>query len=236
MCGRYTLMTSASELEARFDATFDDPPEPRYNCAPGQSLPVVTGDDPDQFRAFKWGLIPSWADDASVGNDLINARAETVDEKPSFSDSFERRRCLVPADGFYEWVDGDGGAKQPYRVAFDDDRPFAMAGLWDRWEPTHTQTGLGDFGAGGGARGESDVVESFTIVTTDPNEVVSDLHHRMAVVLDPEAESTWLHGSPEEAADLLDPYPGEEWRAYPVSTRVNSPANDGPGLVDPVES
>ena len=235
MCGRYTLMTPAGELESRFGATFDDPPAPRYNCAPGQSLPVVADDDPGQFKQFKWGLIPSWADDASVGNDLINARAETVDEKPSFADAFERRRCLVPADGFYEWVDGDGGTKQPYRVAFGDDRPFAMAGLWDRWEPTHTQTGLSDFGGGGGSDRDADVIESFTIVTTEPNDVVSDLHHRMAVVLGPEAESTWLHGSSEDAAGVLEPHSGAEWRAYPVSTRVNSPANDAPDLVEPVE-
>jgi len=236
MCGRYTLATPAAELEDRFGATFEDPPEPRYNCAPGQSLPVVAGDDPGRFREFKWGLIPSWADDAAVGNDLINARAETVDEKPSFSEAFERRRCLVPADGFYEWV-REGEAKQPYRVAFDDDRPFAMAGLWDRWEPTHTQTGLGEFGggAGGGDHG-SDVIESFTIVTTEPNDVVSDLHHRMAVVLDPDEESTWLHGDTAEAADLLEPYPGDDWRSHPVSTRVNSPANDAPDLIEPVEA
>ena len=235
MCGRYTLTTPAGDLEERFGASFEDPPEPRYNCAPGQSLPVVADDDPGQFKQFKWGLIPSWADDASVGNDLINARAETVAEKPSFADAFERRRCLVPADGFYEWVDG-GGTKRPYRVAFGDDRPFAMAGLWDRWEPTHTQTGLGDFGAGAGANSEADAIESFTIVTTEPNDVVADLHHRMAVVLDPDEESTWLHGSPEEAADLLDPHPGEAWRTYPVSTRVNSPANDAPDLIEPVEA
>ena len=111
----------------------------------------------------------------------------------------------------------------------------SLAGLWDRWEPTHTQTGLGDFGAGGGSGDESDVIESFTIVTTEPNDVVSDLHHRMAVVLDPEEESTWLHGSTEEAAELLGPHPGEKWRAHPVSTRVNSPANDAPDLIERVE-
>jgi putative SOS response-associated peptidase YedK len=234
MCGRYTLMTPAAELESRFDAAFDDPPEPRYNCAPGQSLPVVADDDPDRFQTFEWGLIPSWADDASVGNDLINARAETVEEKPSFEASFERRRCLVPADGFYEWV-RDGETKQPYRVSFDDDRPFAMAGLWDRWEPTHTQTGLSDFGADSGATGDPDAIESFTIVTTEPNDVVADLHHRMAVVLNPEEESTWLHGTPKDAAELLAPYPGDDWEAYPVSTRVNSPVNDVPDLIERVE-
>ena len=234
MCGRYTLMTPAPELESRFDAAFDDSLEPRYNCAPGQSLPVIPSDDPDRVRTFDWGLIPSWADDASVGNDLINARSETVDEKPSFSDAFERRRCLVPADGFYEWVH-ESGSKQPYRVRLTDDRPFAMAGLWDRWEPTHTQTGLGDFGAGGGADDDPDVVESFTIVTTEPNDTVADLHHRMAVVLDPDEEETWLHGDTTAAAGLLDPHPGDEWEAYPVSTRVNSPANDTPDLVERVD-
>ncbi|RLM88076.1 SOS response-associated peptidase [Halobellus sp. Atlit-38R] len=234
MCGRYTLFTPAEELASRFDATFEEPAEPRYNCAPGQSLPVLTNDDPDRFRRFKWGLIPSWADDEGVGNDLINARAETLAEKPSFEAAYERRRCLVPADGFYEWVQ-EGDAKQPYRVAFADDRPFAMAGLWERWEPSHTQTGLGDFGGGSGSESDGDdAVESFTIVTTEPNDVVADLHHRMAVVLDPDEEATWLHGDVEEAAELLDPSPGDEWEAYPVSTRVNSPANDAPALIEPV--
>ncbi|MFD1598822.1 SOS response-associated peptidase [Halobellus rarus] len=241
MCGRYTLFTPADELESRFDATFAEPPEPRYNCAPGQSLPVIANDDPDTFRRLKWGLIPSWADDESAGNDRINARAETVDERASFREAYERRRCLVPADGFYEWV-RDGETKRPYRVAFDDDRPFAMAGLWERWEPTHTQTGLGDFGGGVGdesgdeSEGESTVVESFAIVTTEPNDVVSDLHHRMAVVLDPDEESTWLHGDGADVADLLEPHAGDDWRTYPVSTRVNSPANDAPDLIEPVEA
>ncbi|MGQ4555166.1 SOS response-associated peptidase family protein [Halobellus sp. GM3] len=252
MCGRYTLFTPAEELESRFDATFDDAIEPRYNCAPGQSLPVLTNDAPEEFRRLRWGLLPSWADDRSVGTDLINARAETVDEKPSFREAYECRRCLVPADGFYEWVD-DGGTKRPYRVALADDRPFAMAGLWERWEPTHTQTGLGDFGGGNGAArdggpeaegggpevtrgGDSAAVVSFSIVTTEPNDVVSALHHRMAVVLDPADESTWLHGHAEERTELLGPHESDEWRAHPVSTRVNSPANDGPALIEPVGS
>ena len=241
MCGRYTLFTPAEELASRFDATFAEPPEPRYNCAPGQSLPVITNDDPDRFQQFKWGLIPSWADDEGLGNDLINARAETLAEKPSFEAAYQRRRCLIPADGFYEWVQEDD-AKQPYRVAFADDRPFAMAGLWERWEPTHTQTGLGDFGGSDGADGggdvgaEPDAIESFSIVTTEPNDVVSRLHHRMAVVLDPDEESTWLHGDRDEVADLLAPDRRDDWRAYPVSTRVNSPANDASELIERVET
>jgi putative SOS response-associated peptidase YedK len=234
MCGRYTLFTPAAELAERFDV---EPPrdlQPRYNCAPGQELPVVVDEAPDEFRRLKWGLVPSWADDASVGNRLINARRETVREKRSFREAYESRRCLVPADGFYEWVETDGG-KQPYRVAFEDDRPFAMAGLWERWTSSTTQTGLADFGGGGPDR-DPDPVESFTVITTEPNDLISRLHHRMAVVLAPDEERQWLEGDPEEVESLLDPYPDDELVAYPVSTRVNSPANDAPDLVEEVEA
>jgi putative SOS response-associated peptidase YedK len=230
MCGRYSLFTPAEELEERFGASFPRPVEPRYNCAPGQQLPVVAGDEPDRFSFKGWGLVPSWADDSSTS--FINARAETVREKRSFAEPFESRRCLVPADGFYEWVEEEGG-KQPYRVAYTDDRPFAMAGLWERWTPPTRQTGLAEFG--GDDEGEPETRETFTVVTTEPNAVVADLHHRMAVVLSPEEESTWLHGDPEEAFQLLDPAPADDWEAYPVSTRVNSPTNDGPELVEAVE-
>ena len=247
MCGRYTLFTPAAELETRFGADFGDF-DPSYNCAPGQELPVIADEDPTAARRMEWGLTPSWADE-SFG--LINARAETVREKRSFADAFERRRCLVPADGFYEWVDGGGpdgtdgrgggSGKTPYRVAFEDDRPFAMAGLYERWEPPEpetTQTGLGAFG-GGSAESDDDgtdgPVETFTVVTTEPNDLVADLHHRMAVILEPDEEATWLRGDPDEAAALLDPYPADELTAYPVSTRVNSPAVDTPELIEPVD-
>jgi len=230
MCGRYTLFTPVEELAERFGT---QPPdwEPRYNCAPGQDLPVVTGAKSDQFTRQQWGLIPEWADEASTAS--INARAETIVEKPSFADSVEHRRCLVPADGFYEWVDRDGG-KRPYRVAFEDDRPFAMAGIWSRWEPPTRQAGLTEFGDGG-ASNDSDPVETFAVVTTEPNDLVSGLHHRMAVILDPDAESTWLHGSVEAALDCCDPYPADDLTAYPVSTRVNDPSHDGPSLIERVE-
>jgi putative SOS response-associated peptidase YedK len=235
MCGRYTLFAPAADLEVRFGADFGGV-DPSYNCAPGQSLPVITDEAPDRATRMEWGLTPSWADE-SFG--LINARAETVREKRSFADAFERRRCLVPADGFYEWVDEGGAEKTPYRVAFGDDRPFAMAGLYERWEPPEpetTQTGLGAFGGGGDEEPESDdgPVETFTVVTTEPNEVVADLHHRMAVILEPDEEETWLRGDPDAAADLLDPYPATDLTANPVSTRVNSPAVDAPELIEPV--
>ena len=248
MCGRYTLFTPAADLESRFGADFGDH-EPSYICAPGQELPVITDAEHERATRMKWGLTPGWADESF---DLINARAETVREKRSFADAFERRRCLVPADGFYEWVDpsataGDesrgGTGKTPYRVALEDDRPFAMAGLYERWEPpapATTQAGLGAFGAGSGGAGDEEPpedagpVETFTIVTTAPNDLVADLHHRMAVILAPDEEETWLRGEPDEAAALLDAYPGDEMTAYPVSTRVNSPAVDVPELVEPV--
>lgn len=200
--------------------------EPTYNAAPGQRLPVVTGEDPDSLQQLQWGLVPSWWDDDAGG--LINARAETVAEKPSFRDAYERRRCLVPADGFYEWVEtGDG--KRPYRVARPDDEPFAMAGLYERWTPETRQTGLSDFGDAGGTDGDPEPLETFTVVTTEPSDVVADLHDRMAVVLDPGEEAAWLAG--EEVP--LDPYDGD-LRAYEVSTAVNDPANDDPSLVEPV--
>ena len=231
MCGRYTLCTPPETLAERFDT---DPPEslsPRYNCSPGQRLPVITNAAPDQMQVFEGGLTPSWANEE---RGLINARAETVRKKRSFSDAYESRRCLVPCDGFYEWADrGDG--KQPYRVAFEDDRPFALAGLWERWERPTRQTGLGAFGAGdAGDDGESTTLESFTVITTEPNDLISTLHHRMAVMLEPTEEETWLHGESDAVANLLDPYPDADLTAYPVSDRVNTPANDDPSLIEPV--
>jgi putative SOS response-associated peptidase YedK len=251
MCGRYSLSTSRGDLQARFDAAFPDA-TPRYNCAPGQELPVITADAPAEARRLEWGLTPAWADDR-LG--LINARAETIREKPAFRSAFERRRCLVPADGFYEWVETGSGTR-PYRVAFADDRPFAMAGIYERWEPPEpdgpTQTGLDRFAGGsrngGGNESDSDAdavksdptaaagpepVETFSIVTTEPNDLVADLHHRMAVILDPDDEERYLHEDPETAASLLEPIDPDDLRAYPVSERVNDPSNDDPSLIEP---
>ncbi|MFC4249163.1 SOS response-associated peptidase [Natribaculum luteum] len=229
MCGRYTLFVDQADLEERFDATFDEPFSPRYNVAPGQRVPVITNDDPETVRRLEWGLVPSWADDDAGG--IVNARAETIAEKPSFREAYARRRCLVPADGFYEWVETEEG-KRPYRVAFEDDRPFAMAGLWERWEPETTQVGLDAFGDGSVESGD-DALETVTIVTTEPNVLVADLHHRMAVVLSPDDERRWLND--DDPREVLEPYPAEEMRAYPVSTAVNDPTADDPSLVDPVE-
>jgi putative SOS response-associated peptidase YedK len=252
MCGRYSLFAPPEDIEERFDATFDDEFEPRYNAAPSQSLPVITGDEPETVQRMEWGLVPSWADDRS-DFEFINARAETVREKRSFADAYESRRCsrersegeldtpkagrcLVPADGFYEWTDlGGERGKQPYRVTVGDDELFAMAGLYERWTPPQTQTGLSDFGGGSEPDSDPDPVETFTVITTEPNDAVADLHHRMAVILDPAEEEEWLTGDPDAVESLLDPYPADAMRTYPVSTAVNNPANDTPAVLEEVE-
>lgn len=229
MCGRYSLFTPPEELEERFDATFTFEFEPTYNAAPSQRLPVVTGEEPDAIQRLEWGLIPRWADDGNDGH--INARSETVAEKPAFAEAYEQRRCLVLADGFYEWAALDG-EKRPYRVAFEDDRPFSMAGLWERWTPDTLQTGLGEFDSGDDRSvGQADPVETFTILTTEPNDIVEPLHHRMAVILDTEEESAWLDGNDVP----LDPAPTDGLRTYPVSTAVNNPTNDRPELIAEVD-
>jgi putative SOS response-associated peptidase YedK len=215
-------------LEQRFDLTIGSGFEPRYNAAPGQELPVITDAEPNSLRYLTWGLIPRWADDATES--YINARSETVTEKPAFAKPYESRRCLVPADGFYEWVDTDTGT-QPYRVSYEDDRPFSMAGLWERWTSETTQTGLGDFTNGVNGQASAEPVETFTVLTTTPNEVVERLHHRMAVILSPEEEDAWLDGGDVS----FEPADAQGFRSYPVSTAVNSPSNDSPELIEPVD-
>jgi putative SOS response-associated peptidase YedK len=241
MCGRYSLFVPPADIEARFDATFAEPFQPRYNAAPRQSLPVIADADADTIDTMQWGFVPPWADDRS-DFEFINARAETLAEKPTFRDAFEQSsdgdlrvgRCLVPADGFYEWTERNG-AKQPYRVTLADEEPFAMAGLWAQWKPDQTQTGLDAFG-GGDVDAEPETLATFTIVTTDPNDLVADLHHRMAVILPAAREREWLTADSEAAGDLLQPYPDDEMQAYPVSTAVNDPSNDRPEVVERVDS
>jgi putative SOS response-associated peptidase YedK len=216
MCGRTSLFAPQSAVEARFDATAVEPLEPRYNIAPREELAVVRNDAPDTIDLLEWGLLPSWVENAEAAPRPINARAETIADKPTFAEAFEQRRCLVLADGFYEWQDTRGG-KQPYRVERTDGGPFAMAGLFERWET------------------EGRTEATVTVVTTEPNAVVEPLHHRMAVVLDPDEEDVWLSDAdPTIHRDLLDPSPAEQWRSYPVSTRVNDPANDDPSVVEEV--
>jgi putative SOS response-associated peptidase YedK len=171
------------------------------------------------MRLMRWGLVPHWAKDLSVGNRMINARGETVAEKPSFRRAFHERRCLILADGFYEWQ-REGKRKQAYYVARRDREPFAFAGLWEVWQPP-----------GGG-----DAVESCTIITTDANELVGEFHHRMPVILDAEHHDLWLDADADEQSllELLRPYPADLMEAWPVSDTVNSPKHETPDCIQPV--
>ncbi|WP_342672208.1 SOS response-associated peptidase [Sporosarcina ureilytica] len=184
---------------------------PRYNVAPSQQVFSIISDGENKRGGFlKWGLVPSWSKDSKIGYKMINARSETVDTKPSFKNLLKRRRCLIVADGFYEWKNEDG-KKQPFRIKMKDDRVFAFAGLWDRWQ----------------SNGET--IQSCTIITTEANDVVSDIHDRMPVILPKEKQEIWLNPAvqePKHLKQLLQPYTSDEMTAYQVSTLVNSPKND----------
>lgn len=230
MCGRYSLFIQPDEVEERFGARFAFDFEPRYNAAPGQQLPVVRDDSRGSITQSRWGLVPSWADESSTN--LINARSETVDEKSAFRDAYHNRRCLVPADGFYEWATTNG-SKQPYRITRTDGEPFALAGLWEMWTPPQTQTGLGDFTEEGSVDdSKPEPLVTFTILTREPNATVREYHDRMAVMLSREEESAWLDGV---EVDELEPTPADALRGYPVSTAVNNPSNDSPSVVEEID-
>lgn len=216
MCGRYTIFIDPEQLAERFQASLPlEGLQPRYNAAPTQALPVLLNQGERRIQLLRWGLIPSWAKDPTIGNRMINARAETVAQKPSFRAAFQRRRCLVLADGFYEWQKTPQG-KVPMRIALKSGEPFAFAGLWEQWT---------------GAQGEP--LRTFTIITTTPNALLAPIHNRMPVVLSPEHESQWLDAAAgqERWLEVLRPYPAERMMAYPVSKRVNSPANDDPSVI-----
>lgn len=225
MCGRFTLRAPASVIAEQF-ALFELPPfTARFNIAPSQPVPVVRLQPEQQQRQrelvwLQWGLIPSWAESAALGSRLINARAESAAEKPAFRTAFRRRRCLVVADGFYEWQAIDK-AKQPYFIHFRDDCPFAFAGLWESWEgPDHS------------------MLETCTIITTEPNELIKPIHNRMPVILPPEAYATWLNPAvqePRRLASLLVPYSGDALQAYPVDSFVSTPSHDSPRCVEPAK-
>ena len=232
MCGRYGLFTPPSKLETRFEATLGVDFAPTYNAAPGESLPIVAGDDPGTIRTAEWGLIPSWTDDPGEHRH-INARAETVFERASFREPAEQRRCLVLADGFYEWGSPDE-ERRPHFFRRTDGEPFAMAGLWDRWKPRSTQTELGAFDAAD-PETTAESIETFTIVTTTANAAVEPVHDRMPVVLPADRERTWLSGDREAVGEMLAATPSTDLRVDPVSQAVNDPTNDRPELVESIE-
>jgi putative SOS response-associated peptidase YedK len=222
MCGRFVQLAARADLVRLFDieepGSFDPPP--RYNVAPTQLVAVVRQDDGRRALVpLRWGLIPPWSKDSRVGYSLINARAETVAEKPAFRAAFKARRCLVPAGGFFEWKATGGKHKQPFHIRMRDGRPFALAGLWERWH--------------GGDGGEA--VETCVILTTEANELVRPLHDRMPVILAPADFGAWFdpRTPAAELHALLRPYPAEEMEAVPVGSYVSNPRNEGPQCLAP---
>jgi putative SOS response-associated peptidase YedK len=222
MCGRYTLSSKGDEVALLFDLQ-EIPQLPlRYNIAPTQETAVVRVERPGEPRRLdllRWGLIPYWAKEASIGNRMINARAESVAEKPAYRWSFRRKRCLIPTNGFYEWKK-EGKAKQPYMIRRKDAKPFAFAGLWDRWQDP-----------------ERGPLDTFTILTTDANELIRPLHDRMPVILDPRDFGLWLDPAVEDRErlePLLAPFDSQQMETYPVSRTVNSPVNDVAECVEPL--
>lgn len=227
MCGRASLTKQEKELEERFKATFYQDeiarynPLPSYNVAPTQLHPVITGSDPSHLQLFQWGLIPHWAKDDKIGSKMINARSETVKDKPAYRQAFIQRRCIVPFDGFYEWKRTSGGQKQPYRITLKDNPIFTVAGLWELWNSPDGNT-----------------IHSFTIITIPPNEYMAQIHDRMPAILSRVNEHRWL--DPEvnstDLLGLLTPYSSDEMDAYPVSSRVNKATENDAALILPTGS
>jgi len=222
MCGRFTLTIDPAELQERFE-NYTFPPRfaPRYNVAPTQPVLAIPNDGENTADFFVWGLIPMWAKDPTIGSRLINARGETLAEKPTFRGSLKYKRCLILADGFYEWKSaGASKTKTPYFIHMKDRKPFAFAGLWDSWNSP-----------------DGSLVKTCTIITTEPNELVSIIHNRMPVILHPRDYAKWLDTSPQtpdSLKPLIKPFPAEEMTAYHVSTLVNKTGNDTPELVTPI--
>jgi putative SOS response-associated peptidase YedK len=216
MCGRYTLTVPVDRLAEAFD--LDEVRadlSANYNVAPTQSVATVIAENGSRrLETLRWGLVPSWADDPEIGSRMINARSETAPEKPSFRSAFKRRRCLIPADGFYEWKREEGG-KQPFYIHMKDGHPFAFAGLWEEWH---------------------DELRTCAILTTSPNAFAAEIHNRMPVILPAENYDAWLdpEAEKEELVSLLEPYPGDDLEAYPVSRFVNSPRNNDERCIEPV--
>lgn len=223
MCGRFAQQRPSSELAEIFDADdLADDPGQRYNVAPtDEATVVVQREDRRAVTRYRWGLIPHWAPDRKVAARQINARGERISSSPSFRDAFRKRRCIVPVDSFYEWRRA-GGVRQPYRIASVDGRPLALAGLWAGWRDPDTEQ----------------VVRTFTIVTTTPNDLVSEIHDRMPVVLADDAWRRWLDPDLPDVAELhglIAPVRDGLLMTHPVSTRVNNVRNDGPDLLEPIE-
>lgn len=222
MCGRFSLTEEIYNLKRQFEFEFFEEIGPRYNIAPSQMVLAIGQNKGERKGAYlKWGLVPYWANDPKIGYKMINARSEGIDEKPSFKQPFKQRRCLILSDGFYEWKK-NGKEKQPYRFFMKDNKPFALAGLYDVWKK----------------EGQSPLV-TCTIITTIPNEVTEDVHDRMPVILKKEDYDTWLDPNNQDISvlkSLLTPYPAEEMMKYKISSLVNSPKNEDPEILQPMNS
>ena len=220
MCGRYSLIADIGDLQDRFLFDGEDLEyAPRFNIAPTQEVLGVVAGETRRAGYMRWGLIPRWAKKASIGSRMINARAETVAEKPAFREALRRRRCLVLADGFYEWQKV-GASRRPMRIFMRTGEPFAFAGLWETWRNP-----------------EGEVVPSCTILTTEANDLLRPIHDRMPVILPREREHFWLDANvndPAAITDVLTPYPADAMEVYEVSSLVNSYVNDGPEILEPV--
>lgn len=218
MCRRYLITSPAEAIRRLFNTKGQSPYlRPRYNVAPIQDAPVVRLRDGERELAMlRWGLIPGWSEDPNIAYSTINARAETVDKRSTFRDAFNSRRCLVIADGFYEWQARGKEPKQPYIITRADGEPIAFAGLWERW-----------------VRGD-EALETFTIIVTEPNTLLKPIHNRMPVILQNEHYEAWLSG--QAGKELLVPCPAEQLTTVPVSTRVNNPAHDDPDCIEPLTS
>lgn len=218
MCGRTSLFAPVEVIEARFDVSVDGSLPPRYNVPPRSWLATVTDASPERLSRLEWGLVPPWSDAPEAGPRPINARREGLTESAPFREAYRSRRCLVVVDGYYEWQETSQG-KRPFRFERRDREPFAMAGLWERWSDDGTS------------------LETVAVVTAEATDAVSDVHDRMPVILDREAEGRWLANAPDDPASdaLLDPAYDEAFHHYPISARVNDPSNDDPSIIDPEE-
>lgn len=216
MCGRYSLSKSKIELEERFQAEMLGDFQPRYNIAPTQLVPVITSQSPKGFSFFYWGITPDFAKNKPVSQKFINAKAETVNQKASFKSSFKSRRCLIPADGFFEWKKVGKKTKIPYRFTVGEGEPFAFAGIWEEYE---NEAG--------------DIKHTFLILTTEPNSMIKDIHDRMPVILQKENEKKWLdkYTSESDLQGMLNTYSADAMLSYTVSQQVNQVKNDNPSVI-----
>jgi putative SOS response-associated peptidase YedK len=217
MCGRFSLIVSADQLRERFGVSLNEPLKSRYNIAPTQNIPIITNLKPREITLARWGMIPHWAKDEKSSYSMINAKAETIEEKPTYKGPFKSKRCLIPADGFYEWKK-TGTKKVPFRFTRKDGKLFAFAGLFDEWEKEGKQ------------------VISCTIITTNANPLLAKVHDRMPVILDEKQEKAWLsETSADNLKGMLKPYPSDQMASVQISDKINSPKNDSKDLLSAVK-